>query len=39
MPEGDNVFNAIMFFMYMLKEKKNGIYKANHQTLLEDIFK
>lgn len=38
-PGSDNVFNAILFFLYEIKSKKNGIFGANHRALLEDIFR
>lgn len=39
MPGNNNVFNAILFFMYMIKTKKNGTFGANHNSLLSDIFR
>ena len=38
-PGKDNVFYAILFFLYVLKCNKRSIYGSVHQTLLNNIFK
>ena len=38
-PGSDNVFNAILFFLYMLNNKKNSTEKSSHLAILADIFR
>lgn len=38
-PGEENVYSAILLFLYEIKTKKNGIYGSNHRALLEDIFR
>lgn len=39
LPGNNNVFCAIMFFLYVIKKKRNGVFGENIKPLLDDIFR
>jgi len=39
LPGNNNVFYAILFFLFEIKTKKNGVFGENIKPLLDDIFR
>lgn len=37
-PDEDNVFSAILYFLYIVKEERNGYFGSNIQNILSEIF-